>query len=110
MVTRLQELTGVALAFSRRETILEGMTSSSHAAVAHDPVGPPIPFDNSYARLPEAFYERVRPVQVAAPQLLRLNQALRPETAHRPRIPEKFSGRRHSRGQRHRTGFGAHRA
>src|SRR4051795_11598071 len=61
MVTRLQELTGVALAFSRRETILEGMTSSSLAAVAHDAVGPPIPFDNSYARLPEAFYERVRP-------------------------------------------------
>jgi hypothetical protein len=35
-----------------------------------------MPFDNSYARLPEAFYERVRPLRVAAPQLLRLNEAL----------------------------------
>src|SRR4051794_17581852 len=52
------------------------MTSSSLAAVAPDAIGPPIPFDNSYTRLPEGFYERVRPVPVAAPQLLRLNEAL----------------------------------
>ena len=62
------------------------MTSSSLAAVAHDAVGPPIPFDNSYARLPEAFYERVRPLRVAAPQLLRLNEAL----AHKLRIDSEF--------------------
>ena len=66
----------VSLAFSRRETILGAMTSSSLAAVAHGRVGPPIPFDNSYARLPEAFYERVRPLPVAAPQLLSLSEAL----------------------------------
>jgi uncharacterized protein YdiU (UPF0061 family) len=62
------------------------MTSSSLAAVAHDAVGPPIPFDNSYARLPEAFYERVHPVPVAAPQLLRLNEAL----AQKLRIDPEF--------------------
>ena len=28
-----------------------------------------IPFDNSYARLPGAFYERVTPTKVAAPEL-----------------------------------------
>src|SRR4051794_12137618 len=62
------------------------MTSSSLAAVAHDAVGPPIPFDNSYARLPEALYERVRPLRVAAPQLLRLNEAL----AQKLRIDPEF--------------------
>jgi uncharacterized protein YdiU (UPF0061 family) len=62
------------------------MTSCSLAAVPHDAVGPPIPFDNSYARLPEAFYERVRPLRVAAPQLLRLNEAL----AQKLRIDPEF--------------------
>ena len=37
---------------------------------------PDIPFDNTYARLPEVFYEHVAPTQVAAPELLRLNDAL----------------------------------
>ena len=64
------------------------MTTSSLAAVAQDAVGPPIPFDNSYARLPEAFYERVRPLRVAAPQLLRLNEAL----AQKLRIDHEFLG------------------
>ncbi|GEP04653.1 protein adenylyltransferase SelO [Methylobacterium oxalidis] len=36
----------------------------------------PIPFDNSYARLPQRFYARVPPTPVAAPRLLRLNRAL----------------------------------
>ncbi|HRN99893.1 protein adenylyltransferase SelO [Nitrobacter sp.] len=36
----------------------------------------PIPFDNTYARMPEAFYERVKPAAVAAPKLLRVNDAL----------------------------------
>jgi uncharacterized protein YdiU (UPF0061 family) len=34
------------------------------------------PLDNSYARLPEAFYARVDPTPVAKPRLLRLNRAL----------------------------------
>jgi len=34
------------------------------------------PFDNSYARLPERFFARLRPTPVAAPRLLRLNRKL----------------------------------
>jgi uncharacterized protein YdiU (UPF0061 family) len=36
----------------------------------------PYPFDNSYARLPERFYARLNPVPVAAPKLVKLNEAL----------------------------------
>lgn len=35
-----------------------------------------IPFDNSYARLLERFFQRTRPVPVAAPHLIRVNHAL----------------------------------
>src|SRR6185369_12741124 len=35
-----------------------------------------LPFDNSYARLPERFYARLPPTPVAAPRLLKLNYAL----------------------------------
>lgn len=35
-----------------------------------------IPFDNSYARLPERFYARTTPVRVSAPQLIIWNDAL----------------------------------
>jgi uncharacterized protein YdiU (UPF0061 family) len=35
---------------------------------------PQFAFDNSYARLPEQFYARVRPTPVAEPGLLRLNR------------------------------------
>src|SRR3954451_1341630 len=66
--------------------MLGAMTTSTLAALAHHAVGRPIPFDNSYALLPEAFYERVRPVPVAAPQLLRLNEAL----AQKLRIDSEF--------------------
>jgi uncharacterized protein YdiU (UPF0061 family) len=34
------------------------------------------PLDNSYARLPSAFYSRVDPTPVAKPRLLRLNRPL----------------------------------
>jgi uncharacterized protein YdiU (UPF0061 family) len=34
------------------------------------------PLDNSYARLPKAFYARVEPTPVAKPRLLRLNRPL----------------------------------
>jgi uncharacterized protein YdiU (UPF0061 family) len=40
------------------------------------PLAPPIPFDNSYARLPERFFSRVNPTPVAAPQLIRVNDPL----------------------------------
>jgi uncharacterized protein YdiU (UPF0061 family) len=36
-------------------------------------------FDNSYAALPEQFYERIQPVAVKAPTLVRLNDALAKE-------------------------------
>ncbi len=39
-------------------------------------LAPPIPFDNSYARLPERFFARVNPTPVAAPALIRLNAPL----------------------------------
>lgn len=35
-----------------------------------------IPFDNSYARLPECFFRRVRPTAVAKPELVRVNRPL----------------------------------
>jgi uncharacterized protein YdiU (UPF0061 family) len=35
-----------------------------------------IPFDNSYARLPDRFYARLDPTPVAAPRLIRMNIAL----------------------------------
>ncbi|GJE58798.1 protein adenylyltransferase SelO [Methylobacterium trifolii] len=36
----------------------------------------PIPFDNSYARLPERFFARRAPTPVAAPRLIHLNRGL----------------------------------
>jgi len=35
-----------------------------------------LPFDNSYARLPERFYARLAPTPVTAPRLVKLNRAL----------------------------------
>ncbi len=40
------------------------------------PLGSRIPFDNSYARLPERFHVRLDPTPVAAPRMLRFNHAL----------------------------------
>jgi uncharacterized protein YdiU (UPF0061 family) len=34
------------------------------------------PFDNSYARLPDRFFQRIAPTPVAAPRLIRVNRAL----------------------------------
>ena len=39
----------------------------------------PIPFDNSYARLPEAFFARIEPTSVSAPVMIRLNRDLAAE-------------------------------
>jgi uncharacterized protein YdiU (UPF0061 family) len=38
-----------------------------------------IPFDNSYARLPDRFFARVKPTPVAAPRLIRVNAPLATE-------------------------------
>jgi serine/tyrosine/threonine adenylyltransferase len=42
---------------------------------ASDQVAAPIAFDNTYAQLPEAFYERVKPAIAPTPKLLRVNDA-----------------------------------
>ena len=34
------------------------------------------PFDNSYARLPDAFFQRIDPTPVSAPVMIRLNHKL----------------------------------
>ena len=39
-------------------------------------MGEPVSFDNTYARLPETFFARVRPAAVPAPTLVRLNRGL----------------------------------
>jgi uncharacterized protein YdiU (UPF0061 family) len=46
------------------------------------------PFDNSYARLPERFFARLPPTPVAAPRLIRLNEAL---ARHLRLDPEKLA-------------------
>ena len=38
-----------------------------------------LPFDNSYARLPERFYARLAPAPVAEPRLVKLNTAFAAE-------------------------------
>lgn len=40
---------------------------------------PPFAFDNSYARLPDRFFQRVRPTPVAAPRVIDLNHDLASE-------------------------------
>jgi len=61
-------------------------------------------FDNTYARLPERFYARVRPTPVAAPQLVKLNVELArrlgldPEALASPRGAEIFAGNRIASG------------
>ena len=37
-------------------------------------LSPLIPFDNSYARLPERFFARLPPTPVAAPAMIRVNR------------------------------------
>lgn len=57
-------------------------------------------FDNTYARLPEAFYRRVAPTPIPNPYLVSFNTAaaelidLDPAEAQRPKFVEYFSGNR----------------
>ena len=51
-----------------------------------------IPFDNSYARLPERFYEKQNPASVPDPQLLRLNHSLAKELGLNPHWLEGPNG------------------
>ncbi|ABE63723.1 protein of unknown function UPF0061 [Nitrobacter hamburgensis X14] len=52
----------------------------------------PIRFDNTYARLPEAFYQRVEPATAAAPRLLRVNDALARQLRIDPQFLESPEG------------------
>ena len=51
-----------------------------------------IPFDNSYARLPEAFYARMNPTPVAAPNLITVNRGLAAELGIDPDDLESAEG------------------
>jgi uncharacterized protein YdiU (UPF0061 family) len=44
-------------------------------SITSDPAYP-IPFDNSYTRLPDAFCQRLNPAGASEPQLVRVNDAL----------------------------------
>ena len=51
-----------------------------------------IPFDNSYAKLPDGFFTRLDPTPVAAPQMLAWNDALAAELAIDEPDPDVFAG------------------
>jgi uncharacterized protein YdiU (UPF0061 family) len=51
-----------------------------------------IPFDNSYARLPDRFYARLDPTPVDAPRLIRLNRELAEELGLDPQALEGPAG------------------
>ncbi len=59
-----------------------------------------IPFDNSYARLPQGFSARISPAQVRAPRLIHVNDELArflyidPEALHSQEGAEVFAGNR----------------
>jgi uncharacterized protein YdiU (UPF0061 family) len=59
-----------------------------------------VPFDNTYARLPDRFYARVAPTPVAAPRLIRLNRELAlhlrldPDWLSSPEGVEMLAGKR----------------
>jgi len=53
---------------------------------------PTLPFDNSYARLPETFYARVQPTPVRAPRLVRLNRPLAEQLGLDPAFFETPAG------------------
>ena len=53
-----------------------------------------LPFDNSYARLPERFYARLAPTAVAAPRLIRLNRPLALQLGLDPEALASRSGSR----------------
>ena len=52
----------------------------------------PIAFDNSYARLPERFFARVKPTPVASPRLIKLNEPLARQLGLDPRWLAKMDG------------------
>ena len=49
------------------------------------PMSSPIPFDNTYARLPERFFAKIAPTPVAAPRLIQVNDSLARELGIDPK-------------------------
>lgn len=85
------------------------MNSSDTPAIAcppsaSDPQAVRFAFDNTYARLPERFYSRVKPVPVSAPHLVKLNVelaerlALDPAALSSPEGVEILAGNRVATG------------
>ncbi|RLK48808.1 uncharacterized protein YdiU (UPF0061 family) [Alkalispirillum mobile] len=64
------------------------------------PQQPPIPFDNTYARLPDRFYSRVQPTAVAQPELIELNQPLAEALGLQPDLLDAGPGARIFAGNR----------
>src|ERR1019366_7593430 len=54
----------------------EHSTSTTQPAFASSGEEVRFGFDNTYARLPEHFYARLNPTPVAAPRLVKVNEAL----------------------------------
>ncbi len=52
----------------------------------------PLPFDNSYARMPERFFARVAPSAASTPKLIRLNRDLALELGLDPEQLESAEG------------------
>ena len=66
---------------------LTGMTSvANYTPILSADAEASIKFDNTYVRLPEAFFERVNPARAPEPKLLRVNEAL----ARQLRIDPEF--------------------
>src|ERR1700753_625174 len=53
------------------------MSTADRPAILNSAVH--FPFDNTYARLPERFYQRVAPTPVAQPRLVKVNEGLAAE-------------------------------
>lgn len=71
------------------------MSSSLHDNAVLE--APPVPFDNSYARLPPQFFAEQAPTPVAAPRLIKFNAALAQELGLNAEVLERdgaaiFSG------------------
>ncbi len=69
------------------------MTPAPSTALAArlDPAAP-IPFDNSYSRLPDRFFERIAPTPVAAPRLIKVNRPLAVQLGIDPDFLESEAG------------------
>ena len=66
--------------------LAQPQTQPQSGVASADSHSTPIPFENSYARLPDYFYARIDPTPVAAPRLIHLNV----ELAHKLNLDAEF--------------------